>query len=203
MLDMLEKPHRSADEDKGYCDKAKNGSAQLLSLLRKHHAEVMQEKRPKLAEPESISGSEISSLPAVIASLMAINEPVDPVKTWVERQKAIPLPKSQWFSVGKELGAVVPRAIQVEDIIKAVGRHYGIARNEILSVRRDKDVVLPRQVAVYLCKQLTSRSLPEIGRRMGRDHTTILHSVRRINQRLAEDNGLAEEIAEIKREILA
>jgi hypothetical protein len=189
MLDMLEKPHRSADEDKGYCDKAKNGSAQLLSRLRKHHAELMQKEEPE-AEIEII---EVEPEP--------VAEP-DPIKAWAERQKAIPIPKAGWFSVEKDLGPTSHRTIQVEDIIKAVGRHYGIARNEILSVRRDKDVVLPRQVAVYLCKQLTSRSLPEIGRRMGRDHTTILYSVRRVNQRLAEDNGLAEDIAEIKREIL-
>jgi hypothetical protein len=190
MLDQLDRPHRSADEDKGYCDKAKNGSAQLLSLLRKHHAELMQGKEPDPAEIEII---EVETEP--------VAEP-DPVKVWAERQKSIPIKKAPWFRVEKDLGPSSYRTIQVEDVIKAVAYHYGISRNDILSPRRDKDVVRPRQVAAYLSKELTCRSLPEIGRRMDRDHSTIIHSVRRINQRLAEDNGLAEDIAEIKREIL-
>jgi hypothetical protein len=191
MLDLIDRPHRSADEDKGYCAKAKNGSAQLLSLLRKHHAEVMQGQEP---EPVEIEIIEVEPEP--------VAEP-DPIKVWAERQKAIPIKKARWFRVEKDLGPSSCRTIQVEDVIKAVAYHYGISRNDILSPRRDKDVVRPRQLAAYLCKELTSRSLPEIGRRMSRDHTTIIASIKRINLRLAAaQDGLAEDIAEIKREIL-
>jgi len=195
---MLDKPHHAAvDEDRFYCEKAKNGSAQLLSLLRKHHAELMQGK-----EPEPVEIVPIEPEPVEINEPVQVSKP-DPIKAWAERQKAIPIKKAPWFGVEKDLGPASHRTIQVEDVIKAVAYHYGISRNDILSPRRDKDVVRPRQLAAYLCKELTTRSLPEIGRRMDRDHSTIIASIRRINSRLAAgQEGLAESIEEIKREIL-
>src|SRR5690606_3466910 len=76
--------------------------------------------------------------------------------------------------------------VRIEDILKIVARHYKVPRNELLSSRRSRDVVRPRQIAMYLAKALTSRSLPEIGRRFGgRDHTTVLHSVRKVEQLMA------------------
>ncbi len=78
--------------------------------------------------------------------------------------------------------------VRIEDILKIVARHYKVPRNELLSSRRSRDVVRPRQIAMYLAKSLTSRSLPEIGRRFGgRDHTTVLHSVRKVEQLMSQD----------------
>ncbi len=92
------------------------------------------------------------------------------------------------------------RRVRIEDILKIVSRHYKVPRNELLSSRRSRDVVRPRQIAMYLAKALTSRSLPEIGRRFGgRDHTTVLHSVRKIEQMIKDDLDLAQEVELLKR----
>lgn len=92
------------------------------------------------------------------------------------------------------------KRVRIEDILKIVSRHYKVPRNELLSARRSRDVVRPRQIAMYLAKALTSRSLPEIGRRFGgRDHTTVLHSVRKVEQMIKDDLELSQEIELLKR----
>ena len=92
------------------------------------------------------------------------------------------------------------RRVRIEDILRIVSRHYKVARNDLLSSRRSRDVVRPRQIAMYLAKALTSRSLPEIGRRFGgRDHTTVLHSVRKVEQMIKDDGDLAQEVELLKR----
>lgn len=92
------------------------------------------------------------------------------------------------------------RRVRIEDILRIVSRHYKVPRNDLLSSRRSRDVVRPRQIAMYLAKALTSRSLPEIGRRFGgRDHTTVLHSVRKVEQMIKDDGELAQEIELLKR----
>ena len=74
-----------------------------------------------------------------------------------------------------------PKRVRIEDIQRIVARQYNVSRADLLSSRRTANVVRPRQVAMYLAKILTLRSLPEIGRRFGgRDHTTVLHAVRKI-----------------------
>jgi chromosomal replication initiator protein len=81
-----------------------------------------------------------------------------------------------------------PRRVKIEDIQKLVASHYSVSRSDILSARRTAMVVKPRQVAMYLSKALTLRSLPEIGRRFGgRDHTTVLHAVRKLLKRMLQD----------------
>jgi chromosomal replication initiator protein len=92
------------------------------------------------------------------------------------------------------------KRVRIEDILKIVSRHFKVPRNELLSARRSRDVVRPRQIAMYLAKALTSRSLPEIGRRFGgRDHTTVLHSVRKVEQMMRDDPELCQEIELLKR----
>jgi chromosomal replication initiator protein len=83
-----------------------------------------------------------------------------------------------------------------------VARQYNVSRADLLSSRRTANVVRPRQVAMYLAKTLTLRSLPEIGRRFGgRDHTTVLHAVRKIENLVHTDSSLAEEIELLKRQL--
>ncbi len=92
------------------------------------------------------------------------------------------------------------KRVRIEDILRTVSRHYKVPRNELLSARRSRDVVRPRQIAMYLAKALTQRSLPEIGRRFGgRDHTTVLHSVRKVEQMIKDDLELGQEIELLKR----
>lgn len=93
-----------------------------------------------------------------------------------------------------------PKRVKIEDIQKLVASHYSISRPDILSSRRTATVVRPRQIAMYLSKVLTLRSLPEIGRRFGgRDHTTVLHAVRKIETLAKTDGTLSEEIELLKR----
>src|SRR3712207_6355516 len=93
-----------------------------------------------------------------------------------------------------------PKRIKIEDIQRAVARHFNVSRSDMLSSRRTANVVRPRQIAMYLAKTLTLRSLPEIGRRFGgRDHTTVLHAVRKIEGLVDQDTVLAEEIELLKR----
>ena len=93
-----------------------------------------------------------------------------------------------------------PRRVKVEEILKLVSSHYNVSRQDILSSRRTAVVVKPRQVAMYLSKILTLRSLPEIGRRFGgRDHTTVLHAVRKIEALSTKDSTLKDELELLKR----
>jgi chromosomal replication initiator protein len=95
-----------------------------------------------------------------------------------------------------------PKRVKIEDIQRIVARQYNVSRGDLLSSRRTANVVRPRQVAMYLAKTLTLRSLPEIGRRFGgRDHTTVLHAVRKIEGLVGNDNALADEIELLKRQL--
>lgn len=95
-----------------------------------------------------------------------------------------------------------PKRVKIEDIQRVVARQYNVSRSDLLSSRRTANVVRPRQVAMYLAKTLTLRSLPEIGRRFGgRDHTTVLHAVRKIEGLVGHDTSLADEIELLKRQL--
>jgi len=95
-----------------------------------------------------------------------------------------------------------PKRVKIEDIQRVVARQYNVSRSDLLSSRRTANVVRPRQVAMYLAKTLTLRSLPEIGRRFGgRDHTTVLHAVRKIEALVGSDAALAEEVEILKRQL--
>ncbi len=86
--------------------------------------------------------------------------------------------------------------IKIDDILKVVGRHFNVGRTDLLSPRRARSVVVPRQIGMYLAKKMTARSLPEIGRRFGgRDHSTVLHAVRKIEDLIKTDDRLAREVA--------
>src|SRR6266699_2956293 len=93
-----------------------------------------------------------------------------------------------------------PRRVKIEEIQRIVARQYNVSRADLLSSRRTANVVRPRQVAMYLAKTLTLRSLPEIGRRFGgRDHTTVLHAVRKIETLVGNDTATADEVELLKR----
>ena len=100
------------------------------------------------------------------------------------------------------VGAREPRRVRIEDIQRVVSRHYNVSKADLLSARRTRTIVRPRQIAMYLAKVLTPRSLPEIGRRFGgRDHTTVLHAVRKIEGMIEADATLKDEIELLKRMI--
>lgn len=88
-----------------------------------------------------------------------------------------------------------PRRIKIDDILRVVGKHYNVSKADLLSPRRARSIVRPRQVGMFLAKALTTRSLPEIGRRFGgRDHSTVLHAIRKIEELKQSDDKLSREI---------
>ena len=92
------------------------------------------------------------------------------------------------------------RRVTIEEIQKRVAEHWNIRLADMSSARRARAVARPRQVAMYLSKQLTSRSLPEIGRRFGdRDHTTVMHAVSRVTELMAADADFAERVELVRR----
>ncbi|MAY45226.1 MAG: chromosomal replication initiator protein DnaA [Rhodobacteraceae bacterium] len=96
------------------------------------------------------------------------------------------------------------RKITIEEIQRKVSDYYNIRISDIVGPKRVRSFARPRQVAMYLCKQLTSRSLPEIGRRFGgRDHTTVMHGVRRIEELKLTDGQIAEDVEMLRRALEA
>ena len=95
-----------------------------------------------------------------------------------------------------------PKRVKIEDIQRVVARQYNVSRSDLLSSRRTANVVRPRQVAMYLAKQLTTLSLPQIGKRFGnRDHTTVMHAVRKIEELKISDLSIAEDVELLKRQL--
>ncbi len=92
------------------------------------------------------------------------------------------------------------RRVSIDDIQKRVAEYYGLKLPDLLSSRRSQNIARPRQVAMYLSKALTSRSLPEIGRKFGgRDHTTVLHAVRKIDEILTQDKEFRTDVETLRR----
>jgi chromosomal replication initiator protein len=94
------------------------------------------------------------------------------------------------------------RKITVEEIQRKVSEHYNIRLSDMLGPKRLRSFARPRQIAMYLCKKLTGRSLPEIGRRFGgRDHTTVMHGVRRIEDLRNQDSQMSDDLDMLRRSL--
>jgi len=92
------------------------------------------------------------------------------------------------------------RRITIDEIQRKVADHYNLRLTDMHSPRRSRNVARPRQVAMYLCKKLTTRSLPEIGRKFGgRDHTTVMHAVKKVEELMIEDSIFADEVNSVRR----
>tara|TARA_B100001175_G_scaffold165963_1_gene140719 strand:- start:128 stop:850 length:723 start_codon:yes stop_codon:yes gene_type:complete len=103
----------------------------------------------------------------------------------------------------KDLLNINENNVNIDSIQTLVCKFYKISKNEMLSPRRSRYLVRPRQIAIYLAKMLTSKSLPEIGRSFSnRDHTTVIHSVKTIEKLRKEDNELNMNIDSLKNKIL-
>ncbi len=100
------------------------------------------------------------------------------------------------------VGGLEPRRVRIDDILRTISQQYAVSRGDLLSARRTRSIVRPRQIGMYLSKQLTSRSLPEIGRRFGgRDHTTVIHAIRKIEELMNADPSLRDEIETLKKDL--
>ena len=119
--------------------------------------------------------------------------------TWQYMRTPITIPVAEQM-IRDLVHGMEPRRIKIEEILKVISRHFGVSKTDILSERRHRSVVWPRQIGMYLAKQLTSRSLPEIGRRFGgRDHTTVLHAIRKIEGELSGNPRLKDELEDLKK----
>lgn len=113
------------------------------------------------------------------------------------------------LTVEEALGLLQPnlrggteRRITVDEIQKAAAEHFGLKQADLLSDRRARAVARPRQVAMYLCKHNTTRSYPDIGRRFGgKDHTTVIHAVRRIEELMVKDEQVARDVETLTRKL--
>lgn len=92
-----------------------------------------------------------------------------------------------------------PRKVLIEDIQRTVANHFNITKSDLVSQRRTRAIVRPRQIAMFLCKTMTPRSLPEIGKRFGgRDHTTVIHAVQKVEQLMNEDRNFSDDVELLK-----
>jgi len=115
---------------------------------------------------------------------------------------AIPVSLEMTRDVLKDILIERNRELSVEEILKRVSSHFNIKISDIKSAKRLKAVVLPRQIAMYLSRQLTSSSYPEIGERFGgKDHSTIIHAIRKIDKLMEEDFQLRSTIENLKNEL--
>ena len=95
------------------------------------------------------------------------------------------------------------RLINVESIQNVVANYFNLNLREMLSARRSRSLARPRQIAMYLAKQHTTNSLPDIGRKFSnRDHTTVIHAVKKIDELIKKDNEIKQNIIEIKKKLL-
>jgi chromosomal replication initiator protein len=166
-----------------------------LSILKQRHAAAVAEV-PSLDIPEEIL-AHIAQ--AVTGSGRELEGAFNQI---LFRQSFEPEMSVAWVDevLGNVYRAGEPKRVRIEDIQRIVARHYNVSKTELLSNRRTRTIVKPRQVAMYLAKVMTPRSLPEIGRRFGgRDHTTVLHAVRKIEGLSGADNTMAQEIELLKR----
>lgn len=119
----------------------------------------------------------------------ALQRAQEQLEAWKSAQRAFAL----------NLGNTPPSRLTMNHVVAEVCIRYQIQEADLCSKRRHAAVVMPRQIAMYLCKAITLRSLPEIGRRFGKDHTTVLHAVRKIRILVENYPHLAAEIEDIKK----
>ena len=97
---------------------------------------------------------------------------------------------------------IAPReALNMEAILNAVCGHYGVSPDAVLSSKRTRDLVTARQVFAYLCKDLTQTSVSSIARKLGKDHTTIMHSIEKVENLLKEDKETIKNISALKKSL--
>ena len=91
------------------------------------------------------------------------------------------------------------REVSIDDIMHSIGQHYSVSISDLISPRRSRSIARPRQIAMFLCKEMTSKSLPEIGHRFGkRDHTTVIHAIKKVEALLKQDQQTAKDMQHLK-----
>jgi chromosomal replication initiator protein len=163
-----------------------------------HKAERMRERNPRVVIADGVLefiarkiSSNIRVLEGALTRLFALSDLV---------QKDITMELAQ--DCLADILKHTDKKVTMDEIIKKTCEYYNIRMSDLMSANRSRAIARPRQVAMFLCKKLTTRSLPEIGRKFGgRDHTTILYGVRKIEELIQVDSQIAED-AEILRRML-
>ncbi|WP_456718255.1 MULTISPECIES: chromosomal replication initiator protein DnaA [unclassified Bradyrhizobium] len=181
----------------GYCVEISNPEQETrLGILSSH----LKSDYPSMAVTEDVlehlSGAIVTTGRDLVGALNHIN-----TASRLANQTNQPVTMDMAEAAIRQITEAQPaRRVKIEDIQKVVSRFYKISKDDMISARRTSNVVRPRQIAIYLAKSLTLRSLPEIGRRFGgRDHTTILHAVRKIEALVTKDETLENEVSTLKR----
>jgi chromosomal replication initiation ATPase DnaA len=131
------------------------------------------------------------------AVLNSVENVAEPKPEWEEQQ--IERHKKNWFSIVSACKVAKDGSPTIRSIQLATCEFYGVKLNDLLSVRRTAIVMRPRQVSMYLAKELTGLSTIRIGRATGnRDHTTVIHAHRKVEKMLGSDAQFASQVAEIK-----
>jgi hypothetical protein len=181
--------------------------AAVATPSQKSAAAARRERERKIAAhahpdpPMACPSASVRSQPAV-ASRPQPSPPA--VQAGAERLKKIRAPFKTWLRIVDGINPPAPLKLSIEEIQAAMARHYRMAQPDLISARRTADVVRPRQIAMFLAKNLTPNSLPVIGRKFGgRDHTTVLHAVRKIEALRTRDSNLAGDLDAIARTLAA
>jgi len=163
-----------------------------------HKAERMRERNPRVQIADGVLefiarkiSSNIRVLEGALTRLFALADLV---------QKDITMELAQ--DCLADILKHTDKKVTMDEIIKKTCEYYNLRQSDLMSANRSRAIARPRQIAMFLCKKLTTRSLPEIGRKFGgRDHTTILYGVRKIEELIQVDSQIAED-AEILRRML-
>lgn len=135
----------------------------------------------------------------VISNVRELEGALNRVVAYAELTKQ-PVTTDMTRGVLQDLLRANDRKVTIDEILRQVSEYYNLRLSELLSERRARDIARPRQVAMYLAKQMTSRSLPEIGRKCGgRDHTTVMHAVRKIEDLRQTDSVIEDDINRLSR----
>lgn len=164
----------------------------LLDLLCQYHPEQCPSAVRQRRAESKVQPCEIKADAAPIEPEQPSED--DRIAEWIERQKQLSPAWRAW-----NMHVAHPTAAMIQN---AVAKHFSVKKMDMLSVRRTRNVVVPRMVAIHLTRELTPYSLPEIGRRYGgRDHTTILNSLKIMGKRIASDPAFASVVEQLKQTI--
>jgi len=168
-----------------------------LAILRGKSAEI-ERKLPRARLPDSVLqhlAGEVNAAPRELLGVLL------KLATYADLTGKSVTPEIAEEAIGSR-SAAAERRTTIEEIQRKTAEYYKLELRELHSSRRARRVARPRQVAMFLARELTSRSLPDIGRRFGgRDHTTVLHAVRKIEALVAKDTTLSEEVESLKRQL--
>src|SRR4051794_8199452 len=180
-------------------------SARLLQALRKHHPEVTAAHAPVGARARGPRGKfqrrrgyDSALVPALPACVPPDDEPAR--SATARRFEIAELAADTAISIGILPLAATP--ITVEAIKRVVCRHFGISHTQIISPLRNREFARPRQIAMYLCREYTTRSLPDIARRFGdRDHTTCIAAVRKVSELMQSDKEFLHHVRDLRAQL--